>query len=302
MPVAEVNIDVELVDGLLRDQHPDLSRRRLRPLAHGWDNESFRLGNDLVVRLPRRAAAADLVAHEQRWLGELAPGLPLPVPAPVRVGRPGRGYPWSWSVVPWLAGEPWEVSPPADPGHAGRRLGAFLAALHLPAPSDAPENPFRGVPLADRAERFEVGVLALGTKIDAERCRAVFAELATAPVWDDAPVWLHGDLHPLNLLVADGEPAAVVDFGDVCAGDPATDLAVAWMVLPPADRPAFRRAAGARRAIDDATWQRAQAWAVALAVAYLAASDDNPMMASIGRRTLAAALDHHDLPQHGGQV
>ena len=116
MPVAEVDIDVELVAGLLADQHPDLAGLRLRPLAHGWDNESFRLGDDLVVRLPRRAAAAELVVHEQRWLGELAAELPVPIPAPVRTGRPGRGYPWSWSVVPWLAGEPWERSPPADAG------------------------------------------------------------------------------------------------------------------------------------------------------------------------------------------
>lgn len=293
MPVAEVDIDVMLVAGLLADQHPDLARLRLRPLAHGWDNESFLLGDDLVVRLPRRGASADLVAHEQRWLGELARSLPLPIPAPVRVGRPGRGYPWSWSVVPWLGGETWETAPPADTRRAGRRLGAFLAALHRPAPSGAPGNPFRGVPLAERAERFEARVFALGSQIDTERCRAVFGELAAAPVWDAAPVWVHGDLHPLNLLVADGELAAVVDFGDICAGDPATDLAVAWMVLPAVDRQAFRHAAGAWRPVDDATWQRARAWALALAIAYLAESDNNPAMASIGRRTLAAALDDH---------
>ena len=132
---------------------------------------------------------------------------------------------------------------------------------------------------------------ALGRRIDAERCRAVFAELATAAVWDAAPVWLHGDLHPLNLLVADGDLAAVLDFGDICAGDPATDLAVAWMIFPAVGREAFRDAAGAWRIVDDATWRRARAWALALAVAYLAASDDNPSMASIGHRTLAAALD-----------
>ena len=291
MPVAEVDIDVQLVAGLLADQHPDLAGRGLRPLAHGWDNESFRLGDDLVVRLPRRAAAADLIVHEQRWLGELAADLPLPIPAPVRVGRPGRGYPWSWSIVPWLPGAPWATTPPADSERAGRQLGAFLAALHRPAPSGAPYNPFRGVPLAERADRFEAAVVGLDAQIDADRCRRVFAELATAAIWDAPPVWLHGDLHPLNLLIANGRLAAVVDFGDICAGDPATDLAVAWMVIPAAHRPVFRHEAGTWRSIDDATWQRARAWALALAVAYLAASDDNPVMASIGRRTLAAALD-----------
>ncbi len=291
MPVAEVDIDIQLVAGLLADQHPDLAGRGLRPLAHGWDNESFRLGDDLVVRLPRRAAAADLIVHEQRWLGELAADLPLPIPAPVRVGRPGRGYPWSWSIVPWLPGAPWATTPPADAERAGRELGAFLAALHRPAPNGAPHNPFRGVPLAERADRFEAAVLGLDAQIDADRCRGVFAELATAAMWDAPPVWLHGDLHPLNLLIASGRLAAVVDFGDICAGDPATDLAVAWMVVPTAHRTVFRYAAGTWRSIDDATWQRARAWALALAVAYLTSSDDNPVMASIGRRTLAAALD-----------
>ncbi|MET0460245.1 MAG: phosphotransferase, partial [Ilumatobacteraceae bacterium] len=145
-------------------------------------------------------------------------------------------------------------------------------------------------PLADRGARFEDALGALGDRIDAARCRALFAELVAAPAWDAAPVWLHGDVHPLNLLVADGELAAVVDFGDICAGDPASDLSVAWMVVPAADRPAFREAAGAWRAIDDATWRRAWGWALVLGIAFLAGSDDNPVTASIGRRTLAAAL------------
>jgi aminoglycoside phosphotransferase (APT) family kinase protein len=294
MPAAEVDIDTSLVAGLVADQHPDLAGRRLRPLAHGWDNESFRLGDDLVVRLPRRAAAVELVAHEQRWLCELAARLPLPIPAPARIGQPGRGYPWAWSIVPWLPGAPWESAPPADTRRAGRRLGAFLAALHRPAPKAAPHNPLRGVPLADRAERFDAGLSALGSRVDAHRCRAVFGDLVRTPAWEAAPVWLHGDLHPLNVLVDGGALSAVLDFGDICAGDPATDLAVAWMLLPGVDRRAFREAAGAERSVDDATWQRARAWALALAVAYLAGSDDNAAMATIGRRTLAAALDDHD--------
>lgn len=291
MPAAEVDVDISLVAALIADQHPDLGGRRLTPLAHGWDNESLRLGDDLVVRLPRRLAAAELVAHEQRWLGELATRLPLPVPAPVRVGRPGRGYPWAWSIVPWLPGAPWESTPPSDTGRASRQLGAFLAALHQPAPTSAPHNPLRGVPLAERAERLDAGLSALGGRVDGRRCRDVFADLAGTPAWGAAPVWLHGDLHPLNLLVDGGVLSAVVDFGDVCAGDPATDLAVAWMILPHEERRAFREAAGAERPVDDATWRRARAWALALGVAFLAGSDDNATMEAIGRRTLAAALD-----------
>jgi aminoglycoside phosphotransferase (APT) family kinase protein len=292
MPEAEVDIDADLVARLIADQHPDLAGRRLHSLANGWDNASFRLGDDLVVRLPRRGAAAELVVNEQRWMGTLAVDLPLPIPAPIRVGRPAAGYPWVWSVGPWLPGAPWEMAPPHDTAAAASDLGSFLAALHRDAPAEAPHNPFRGVPLVERAERFDRGLAELGDRVDARRCRAVFAELADSPEWGGVPVWLHGDLHPLNVLVDDRRVSAVIDFGDVCAGDPATDLAMAWMILPDNDRNAFRAAAGQVTPVDDATWQRSRAWALALAIAYLASSDDNPAIATIGRRTLTAALNN----------
>ncbi len=111
--------------------------------------------------------------------------------------------------------------------------------------------------------------------------------LLETPPWTGRPIWLHGDLHPANMLVHDGRLSAVIDFGDLTAGDPATDLSVAWMLLPPALRPHFRAAAGE---IDDATWSRARAWALALALAYLANSADNAPFETLGRRTLAAVL------------
>src|SRR6187551_357583 len=101
MPAAEVDIDNELVRALLVQPAPELSSLPLELLANGWDNVLFRLGGDLVVRLPRRKVAAVLVDHEHRWLPELAPRLPLPTPTPVHAGEPGEGYPWRWSVVPW---------------------------------------------------------------------------------------------------------------------------------------------------------------------------------------------------------
>jgi aminoglycoside phosphotransferase (APT) family kinase protein len=290
-PGAEIEIDVALVRGLLAEQHPDLAGLTLERVASGWDNDIFRLGDDLTVRLPRRLMAAVLVLHEQRWLPELAPGLPLPVPVPVRSGRPSDalGYPYAWTVGPWFPGAPLEVAPPVDLRATASELGAFLAALHQPAPADAPVNPYRGVPLADRAERFDDGLAELPEGlVDKSAARRLWDELAATEVDAGPPRWLHGDVHPLNLLVHEGRLAAVIDFGDITSGDRASDLAGAWTFLGPAERDRFRAAAGALVPVDDATWARARGWALALGTA-MANGDDR--VAAFGRRALLAVLD-----------
>ena len=291
MPAAEVEIDTDLVRALLRDQHPDLGHLELHEVAFGWDNVVFRLGDDLAVRIPRRHLAATLIEHEQRWLPVLAPALPLPVPVPVRLGRPALGYPWSWSVVPWMVGGDAATNPPDDPQAAARTLGTFLRALHRPAPDDAPHNPFRGIPLEDRQDVTVAGIDAIGAWFDTSIVRERWEQLVDTPQWAGPPLWLHGDLHPANLLVRDGRLAGVVDFGDLTAGDPATDLMVAWALLPRDAHATFRAAAGG---VDDATWRRARGWALTHAVACLASSADNPVMAGIGRRGLAAVLADPD--------
>lgn len=288
MPAAEVNIDAALVRGLLTDQHSDLAGLPLHSRRFGWDNVLFRLGDELVVRLPRRGAAATLVEHEQRWLPQLAPALPLPIPVPVRVGRPALGYPWSWSIVPWFPGETAAQRPPEPMDDAAATLGRFLAALHQPAPEDAPVNPFRGVPLAARADRFDTVVESLGPMIDRRAVLDQWRVCLEAVSWAGPALWIHGDLHPANLVVHQGRLVAVIDFGDLTASDPATDLSVAWMLLPLDSRAVFRRSVGD---VDDATWIRARGWALALALVYLANSADNPMIANVGRRTLDAVLD-----------
>ncbi|MEU6439786.1 aminoglycoside phosphotransferase family protein [Streptomyces sp. NPDC047046] len=284
MPAAEVPLPPELIRRLLAAQHPDLAELPLTVLAHGWDNLVCRLGTSYLVRLPRRAAAAGLVRNEQRWLPSLAPRLPLPVPAPVREGVPGCGYPWAWSVVPYLPGETAAHTPPADPGAAARTLGAFLGALHTPASPDAPVHTARGVPLARRAAGVAENLAALGDPAADEVWRRALA----APEWTGPPLWLHGDLHPANILVHDGELSGVVDFGDLTGGDPATDLAAAWMLFPrEADRDTFRAAHGR---VDEATWTRARGWALALGLVFVTHSADNPLMAGVGRRTVGAVL------------
>lgn len=292
MPSAEVEISADLVRGLLAEQHADLAGLSLAVLASGWDNVMFQLGKDLLVRLPRRARAVQLVRHEQKWLPELAPRLPLPIPAPVRVGRAGVGYPWAWSVLPLLPGEIAARTPPADLGAAADMLGRFLGSLHRPAPADHPVNPVRGVPLAAQDAATLARIAELGGTIDGTAANRRWREALEAPPWASPPVWLHGDLHPANMLVHEGRLSAIIDFGDVTAGDPATDLAAAWMLLPPAEHAALR--AGYRTAngagLDDETWARARGWALALSLVFLAHSADNPMMAAIGGRTLRAVL------------
>ncbi len=289
-------VDVELVRALLREQHPDLAAQRVAALATGWDNALFRLGDDLTVRLPRRVEGAALIEHEHRWLPTLVAGLPpdLATSAPLRTGRPGCGYPWAWSIGPWHPGEVAAVAPPTDPADAARRLGAFLAAFHRPAPPDAPVNPFRGIPLPARGERLlaaldEVEAIGrhLGPGVTRGAVLARWADLVDVTAWPGPPQWLHGDLHPANLLVHEGRLLAVIDFGDLTSGDPATDFAVAWLLLPASARATFRAAAGAGHPIDDATWARAEGWALALAVSYLAGPATQPPLESVAHRALA---------------
>jgi aminoglycoside phosphotransferase (APT) family kinase protein len=284
-PPAEVEVDESLVRNLLAEQQPALADLPMRFVGNGWDNVVVQLGADLMVRLPRRAAAAQLVVNEQRWLALLAPKLPLPIPSPIFAGVPGGRYPWSWSICPWLPGQSAAAAPPADPHEAALTLAAFIVALHQPAPSDAPGNPFRGVHLQQRAEAVQQRVHSLGEVIPTEQVLAVWDKLRSTPQWSKAPLWLHGDLHPSNMLTHEGRLSAIIDFGDITSGDPATDLAVAWMMFEARDREVFRRATD----IDDDTWRRAAGWALNLSLAYLT-GDDTTSMPAIGRTTLAAVV------------
>jgi aminoglycoside phosphotransferase (APT) family kinase protein len=278
-PQPEVEVTPDLARALLRDQHPDLAGLPIAVAENGWDNAMLRLGDALALRLPRRGAAAALILTEQTWLPRLAPGLPLPTPEPVRVGEPGRGYPFRWSVVPWLDGEPSDLAPPGP--DQGEALAGFLRALHKPAPDNAPTNPYRGsVRLIDRADAFEGGLaqsIRLHDGIE-PTLRRVWAEAVAAP--PDAPrTWFHGDLHGRNVLVRDGRLAAVIDWGDMAAGDAACDLAAVWTLLPHVEA---RRRAIAAYGASEATWARGRGWAVLMAVMLLSIAD-NPRMPAMGR-------------------
>jgi aminoglycoside phosphotransferase (APT) family kinase protein len=285
-PPADVDVTVDLVRELLRAEHPDLAELSIQEAPSGWDNALFRLGEDLAVRLPRRAAAAALLEHEQHWLPVLQRRLPVQIPVPVRVGHPQRSYPWYWSVTPWIAGDTADRSPiRADQLEV---LARFFEALHTPAPAEAPRNPYRGVPLGQRSATFERCAGAL-----AERDRRLDVRLST--LWEeavscriDAPAtWIHGDLHVHNVLVTNGRIQGVIDWGDIAQGDRATDLAAVWILL--SDRGARNELRARCANVSAETWCRARGWALLLSAVVLEAGD--PALEAAAEQTLQRLLD-----------
>ncbi|APU15026.1 MULTISPECIES: aminoglycoside phosphotransferase family protein [Actinoalloteichus] len=235
MTDPEIEITAELVHALLEDQHPDLAGLVIREVAGGWDNHMWRLGDELAVRMPRTEHAPDLQRKECRWLPVLAPRLPLPVPAPERIGEPSALFPRPWAVMTWVPGEPLDCVSISRDDHAADALAGFLRALHREAPAEAPASSDRGAHPKNCTDGFEEFVHAIapgGVTADIRAVRAVWGDAVAAPEWEGPPVWLHGDLHPANVVVSDGTLSGVVDFGSMFAGDPAWDLAAAWVLLP----------------------------------------------------------------------
>lgn len=293
-PSAEFEIDERIVRALLMSQATSIPGRGALPLRHvadGWDCSVWRLGDDWAVRLPRRALAAPLVLHEQEVLTGIGARLAstgVGVPAPVVDGRPGSGYPWSWSVVPWFDGSSGLGVPRAERAGWAGPLSAALLALHVSAPPLFPVNPVRGVPLSRRAVAVDGRFASLSGRESAvalARLRELWEAALAAPPWSGPPLWIHGDLHPGNLIARGSRLVAIIDFGDVTAGDPSYDLAVAWLAFEAAGRDAFIAAMGDR--YDAATWTRAHGWAASVTLMLLDQSDDNPEYADLGAEALA---------------
>ena len=300
MPEVEVQPTAAQVRRLLEAQLPRELRELLdltpTPVAQGWDNVLFRLGPAHAVRLPVRRAAVPCLLHEVRWTavaGAPLVALGIAVPRPVFRGVPGAGYPWPWAVVRWIEGEAVATLPLARRGRLAEDLARALSSLHRPAPGEAPRNPYRGVPIDARLRAAPPSWPAAAALLGArrtERLRGVVDDGLRAAPWSRPAVWLHGDPHPWNLVHRDGRLAGLVDFGDVCAGDPASDLAGAWLAFDADQRSGFRAVADSTGRYDDDVWRRAAAWA-ALYVAALAASpgagpDFGPVL-----RHAAAQLD-----------
>jgi aminoglycoside phosphotransferase (APT) family kinase protein len=255
MHADEIDIDAGLVGRLIAEQFPEwavLPLEQVQP--YGTDNALYRLGDDLVVRLPRRERTAATLEKECRWLPKLAPHLPLAVPIPLAEGQPADGYPLHWSVYRWLEGENATVERVGGSREAAADLAQFVAALQQIDPTGGPppgkHNFFRGEPLARRDEAVRNSIRALRDEIDVGVVTAAWEAALRAPEWQQAPVWIHGDLDSRNLLVEQGRLSAVIDWGGLGVGDPACDVMVAWKVFSADARKVFRRARGRRRNLD----------------------------------------------------
>lgn len=257
-----MDIDVSLVRRLISQQFPKWSGLPIKPVElSGWDNRTFRLGDNMTVRLPSHEAYEAQVKKEQQWLPRLASRLPVAIPTPLAMGTPSDEYPMHWSIYSWIDGENATVERISDLNHFAIELSQFLNALQQidadGAPSFGAHNFYRGGPLNtyDRGTRNAIAHLA--SMIDTAEATAVW-DSALQAVWSDSPVWIHGDMYPTNLLVKDGRLSAVIDFGCSAVGDPACDLTIAWTFFFGKSRETFR----SNLQLDDETWARARGWAL----------------------------------------
>lgn len=262
-PDDRIVVSAEAVHRLVARQFPAWAHLPVREVPRpGWDNRTFRLGDDLKVRLPSAARYVAQVAKEHRWLPVLAPRLPLPVSRPRAIGAPDEGVPWPWSVQDWLPGTPVSADRLDDPVRFAEDLAGFLRALRAVPPDGPPagDHSFhRGGSLAvyDEEARRSISVAAARGAVDGPAALRVW-EKALGADWSGPPVWVHGDIATGNLLLRRGRLAAVIDWGSSAVGDPACDLVIAWTFLEGRARDAFRAGVDA----DEGTWARARGWAL----------------------------------------
>lgn len=283
-------IELSLVRRLIAAQFPHWAELEISVIEpNGWDNRTFRLGEQMSVRLPSAERYGAQVAKEQRWLPELAQHVPLPIPAPVAMGQPGEDYPWAWSVYRWLAGETASVAQIQDRAGFAGKLAGFLKALQQIAPAEGPlagaHNFFRGGHLSVYDGETRAALEILSTEIDRAAATAVW-ETALETSWQGLPVWVHGDVSPANLLVSEGQLCAVIDFGSCGVGDPACDLTIAWTFFSGQSRQVFRD----ELALDQATWDRARGWALWKALISLVEYRQSDLGKAAGDRSLIANI------------
>ena len=292
MHADELDIGPALVRSLVARQFPDLADLPISKVASaGTENAIFRLGENLAVRMPRVASAARQAEREALWLPRLSPHLSLAIPEPVELGRPTEEFPHHWAICRWLAGENAFVRPVDDLADSARRLARFVRVLQeapvAGASSLVATTSGRGVDLVHRDSATRTAIASCEGLVDTETLAAIWAGALATPKWNSPPVWIHGDIHVGNLLVANGRITGIIDWGCLGMGDPACDLTVAWSMLGMETRAVFRAELG----VDDAAWIRGRAWAISVAVIALPYyRKTNPLLVAISRHSIDEAI------------
>jgi aminoglycoside phosphotransferase (APT) family kinase protein len=282
----EINVDAALVRRLLDSQMPSLTGLPLEVVEPwGTNNAIWRLGDELVVRLPRIGWAAAQVRRDAEWLPRLAPHLSVAVPEPVAIGAPGCGYPYEWAVHRWLPGGGAAPELIDDPHEFAADLAAVIRQLWAVPTVGAPAARNRARPSLEYDAATRAAIDAARHLIDVDAAIAVWEDALAAPPHAGPPVWVHGDLEG-NCLVDEGRLCGLVDWGSACVGDPAVDVQVAWSPLFTTDS---RRVLFDALEVDDATIARSRGAAVHQACAavpyYL---DSYPLIVERSRHKLAA--------------
>ena len=287
MHTNEFDITDSLVQQLIAEQFPHWATLSIRAMkSSGTSNAIYRLGEKLSIRLPRIPSAVDAVNTEFIWLTKFASQLPFPIAAPSALGKPTDYYPWLWSVCRWIEGENPIEGQFADSLLFASDLAKFITAFHKIDAANGPAS-YRGQPLIKQDEETRVAIKALHGKIDTEAALSAWEEMLQIPQWDRAPVWIHGDLMPGNLLIKNNRLSGVIDFGCMGVGDPASDLITAWNLLPSQARQVFKQALN----VDDATWARGRGWAFSMALVQLPYYEHtNPVLAVNARYTINEIL------------
>lgn len=300
---AFVEVSPDQAAAVISEQFPPwagLALRRVEP--GGSDHVIYRLGDELAARFPRHDGAAGQARHEAHWLPRVAEHLPLAVPRPVALGEPADGYPWNWAVHRWLDGEAVSVEEYEDSGDAADTLAGFISALQALPVGCAPDP--TPLPLHQRDSLTRHAIAAVAGEFDAAALTRVWTDGLSAPAWHGEPVWYHGDFHTGNLLAEDHKITAVIDFGGLAVGDPANDLMMAFTLFDDRTRGVFRNALVAHQSarshngttlddapLDDATWQRARAWALTTGLtAYTAYAATDPRIKKATTRQILAAV------------
>jgi aminoglycoside phosphotransferase (APT) family kinase protein len=249
-------VDEERAARLINAQFAPLPERSVELVSEGWDYVVHLVDGRWAFRFPRREVVVEGTERELSCLPALAAVLPVAVPSPVFVGKPGTGYPWPFYGAAFLPGRE-AVS--ADAVAIALPLARALRTLHgVELDVELQDDPLGRVDMAHRVPRTREALREIGQLTAA--ADALLAEAEMLPPPRHTAV-CHGDLHFRQLLVDGGALTGIVDWIDICRSDPAVDLSIAWSLLPSAPRAAFFDEYGA---IDREREVRARVFAVFL--------------------------------------